>query len=80
MLVAKIIASATQVYINNNVEFVVKAKFLGNQMNVKTDMVVNTSRTARKTFFIITVMSIQNPQIKGPLFIFICFIYIYLFG
>ena len=30
MLVAKIIASATQVCINNNVEFVVKAKFLGN--------------------------------------------------
>ena len=30
MLVAKIIASATQVCINNTVEFVVKAKFLGN--------------------------------------------------
>ena len=43
--------------------------FLGNWKDIKTNVIANMFTTSTKTFYIMTVMDIQKPQIKSHLII-----------
>ena len=61
----ELVASDTPVYVKNNAEFTVNADYLGHWRDIKTDMIINMSRTATKTFYYNAfdpVLKLSNKQ------------------